>query len=641
VLGAALAALATLLVLSTKPWDLPGGPGFFGDPEARSLRETVMLGLWWAALVNAVLCAVLLATLRVWARPLPATAPVGATGAGIGRRRRRAFGLAVLLAMVLALGLRLPLAQKSLWWDEGWTVRQVVVGWWYVPSDGTLQDQYFREGGLARALWDWSKPTNHVFYSVASWASLAAWRAATGAHPHAFDELAYRAPSLAASVLSVLVVALLLRGWGLPRAALFAAFLLAIHPWHVRYGVDGRAYGLVVLFALTSALGLSRWLRSGGWHDLALLAASQLFMIWTYPYAAFVTAGLGATGMLALVLDRRPGAVRLRLAMRLGVAHVLVGMALFQLMAPNLTQTVLWDYDGGVARHDLVALWSGLTVGMLPFGDEASFADGIPSLELLMAERPWMRPVVFAAMPLLIAVGFARLCLRGRGPAAALAGIALAAPLGLGATEALDQHFYARFLSFLLPAVVICLAASCDLLVHPLARGGGRASRAAAGLALAALLAGYQAMVWPQTRLLASRPYAAMRDVVEFMDAQAPSDDSLRVGVGLGGGMPRIYDPTILYVEEAGQLAKLCRDALDDDRTFLVFYGYAKRNARRYDAVALVEDARWFEPIGRLLAIEPNFGYRVFRARGDACPPVPTAPARTGLAPRSSESAIG
>ncbi len=524
--------------------------------------------------------------------------------------------------MALALGLRLPLAQKSLWWDEGWTVRQVVVGWWYVPSSGAFEDQYFREGGLARALWYWKKPTNHVFYSVASWTSLAAWRAATGAHPRTFDELAYRAPSLVASVLSVLAIALLLRGFGLPRAALFAAFLLAIHPWHVRYGVDGRAYGLVVLFTLTGALGLSQWLRSGGWHHLALLAASQLFMIWTYTYAAFVTAGLGATAVLALLLGPRPGRVRLQLATRLVVAHVLVVMALFQLMAPNLTQAILWDYSGGVARHNLVELWSGLSIGMLPFGDQESYADGIPNLALLIAERPWMRPFVFVVMPLLVALGFARLCLRGRGPAAALAGIALAAPLGLGATEALDQHFYARFLSFLLPAVVVCLAAACDLAVHPLARGGGRAGRAAAGLALAALLVGYQAIVWPQTRVLLSHPYAPMRDVVEFMDALAPVDSSVRVGIGLGGGMPRIYDPSIRYVESAGALARRCREALDKDRTLLVFYGYPQRNARRYDAVALVEDRGFFEPVGRLLAIEPEFGYRVFRLRGDTCPEV-------------------
>jgi hypothetical protein len=93
--------------------------------------------------------------------------------------------------------------------------------------------------------------------------------------------------------------------------------------------------------------------------------------------------------------------------------------------------------------------------------------------------------------------------------------------------------------------------------------------------------------------------------------------------VGLGGEMPRIYDPTIHYVERARRLAEHCREALASQRTLLVFYGYPERNARRYDAVALVEDPQWFEPVGRLLAIEPDFGYRVFRLRAAACPPAP------------------
>ena len=95
--------------------------------------------------------------------------------------------------------------------------------------------------------------------------------------------------------------------------------------------------------------------------------------------------------------------------------------------------------------------------------------------------------------------------------------------------------------------------------------------------------------------------------------------------------------------QSSAERARPERREVDDDRTLLVFYGYARRNARRYDAVALVEDPRWFEPIGRLHAIEPSFGYRVFRARADACPPVASAPepARTGSAPRGGGIAIG
>ena len=620
-LGLALLVLCGFLLLGTKPWELPSGALFFDADRERPLRERIDAGLWWASLVNAFGCAALLATARWWARPLAgerASARGPAPSPPPRRRPSHAWLAVVLAAMVLALGLRLPLAQKSLWWDEGWTIRQVAVGWWE-PSNGPFSELRFKEGGLSRALWYWEKPTNHVLYSVSAWTSLAGWRAVSGADPRAFDELAYRLPSLVASALSVGVIALLVRGFGLPGAALVAGLLLAIHPWHIRYGVDGRAYGLVILFTLAGALGLSRWLRSLAWRDLLLYAGSQWLLIWTYPFAAFVTLGYGIAALAALRLDPARAGLRWPLAARFAVVHVAVAMGLLQVLAPNLTQLPIWNYQGGIGPAVLRELWTGLTVGMIPTGDAASFAAGIPNVASLAEARPWLSPLLFGLFPLLLAFGFARACARGPGAAAPLAGLALAGATSLAATQALEQHFYARFASFLLPGVVVCLAVGVDGLLAPLARAGPR-GRVAAAAGLAAALLAYQALVWPQTRLLLLHPYAPMRDVAERLAELAPDDAVLRVGVGLGGGMPRLYDPSIVYAEEATQLAELCEQAAERGRTLHAFYGYPVANSNRYSAVAVLEDPRWFEPVAQLWGIEPELSYRVFRLRG-ACPP--------------------
>ena len=53
-------------------------------------------------------------------------------------------------------------------------------------------------------------------------------------------------PALLASCAAVILLGLLLRQWGHPGAGATAALVLAIHPWYIRYGVDARAYALVV-----------------------------------------------------------------------------------------------------------------------------------------------------------------------------------------------------------------------------------------------------------------------------------------------------------------------------------------------------------------------------------------------------------
>ena len=61
VLALALAGLLGFLLLARKPWSLADGGAFYG-PVERSLGDAVVAGLWWAALVNALLCGLLLAT---------------------------------------------------------------------------------------------------------------------------------------------------------------------------------------------------------------------------------------------------------------------------------------------------------------------------------------------------------------------------------------------------------------------------------------------------------------------------------------------------------------------------------------------------------------------------------------------------
>ena len=57
-------------------------------------------------------------------------------------------------------------------------------------------------------------------------------------------------------MLSIIAVAVLVRRWGFSKAGTVAAFLLAIHPWHIRYSIDDM--GVEGVFpALHTAIGVA------------------------------------------------------------------------------------------------------------------------------------------------------------------------------------------------------------------------------------------------------------------------------------------------------------------------------------------------------------------------------------------------
>jgi hypothetical protein len=610
-LGAVLVLLVAWLLGPYRPWRLPGEPALIPRP-GQSRVHIVLVATWWAAAVNAVLCALLLATTRFWAgderEPLARTAPA--------RSRLPALSLAILLgACALAGALRWPLAQRGVWWDEAWSIRQVLVGT-LKPAEEDPARVEFEPVPWSYTFWYYRKPTNHVLYSVAARTSLAAWRAATGAGPEQWDEFAFRLPAFAAALLGVFLLGLLVHDLGFPRAAPAAAVLLAIHPWHIRFGADGRGYSFMVLFAICAAWFLLHALRTGLWRHWLGYAASQLALLWVHPLALHFPVALFAAGVLGIW--RGPGGSddrRLRLA-RFAAANVLAGVAFIQLMAPNLAQSLVlsheWAQQPDSAAQLTRKLWLYLATGLhvrQPRQPDVSF----PTLREIWGGGRLVWLVAYVALPALAALGLVR-ALRPPGPARfVFLGLAAAPPLVLLHRALQEFLVIERFAIYGLVAVVPLLVIGTEgVLAARLRRAG-----VAAGLAL--FLVAFQVFVAPQTRVLLERPQVPSREVADFLAAAGDGIPGgvIRAGVGLGGDTPDVYDPWIAHVRRRDEITALARQSLAEGRPLYVFYGYGQPNRRRYqDTFRDLDDPRYFEEVAHFGAIESDFVYRVLRYTG-------------------------
>ena len=77
---------------------------------------------------------------------------------------------------------------------------------------------------------------------------------------------------------------------GLPWAAGFAAILMAIHPWHLRYISEARGYSLLLL-CIPLLLGtMVAVLHRGTWRRWIAFGSVEVVLLWVYPAGVTILA---------------------------------------------------------------------------------------------------------------------------------------------------------------------------------------------------------------------------------------------------------------------------------------------------------------------------------------------------------------
>ncbi len=620
--GAVLAGLLAFVVLAPKPWSFPTGPDFFGPPD-RPLAHSAWIGLWWASAINAVPALLFLVTAPLWARAPDAPSPK------LPRPPRgRGLVLALLAACALAGALRWPLAQTGLWSDEAWSVKHTLTGYRMPARDGS-PELVLRTPTWGRTLWTYYQPTNQVLYSVAGRVTLSTWQTLTGREPPEFEEWVVRLPALVAALGAVAALGLLLAEWGLPRAGVVAAFGMAIHPWAIRFGADGRSYSLVICFAALAALLLTRALRSPTWARWWRYGCVVFLMLWSHLFSLYLVATLALGALVALLRDGGSAATRTARVGRLVVVNAAAVLLVFQLMSPNLSQLDRWRgiFIGDVQTAHLTLpavghLWALAAVGIearepdVPErepGRYASLAEGPPA-------QPWSYGVALAVMPVLIALGALRLLRRDAPVPWVALGLASAIPLALFMNWLNQDQWYSRFGTYALPVTVGFAAVGLEGALRRVLPGRMRGGPALA-VALALALAAFQLYVLPQTRQLLSRPHTPSRQVSTLFAERLGTgrEDGIRAVFGNVAGeiVVQTYDPWIRVPTDAGDVVALCDEARRSGETLLLAYGHPDRNRRNHpDLFALLDDPRLFREEALFDAIEVEHLMRVLRYTG-------------------------
>jgi hypothetical protein len=602
-LGVTALALGVFLLVADHPGEIAAEiDARLSEGKKPRAESDFALGLWWAALTNFVLCLLLLGGARHWARRLPI--PDRATFPAV--RPGRAILLGLLATMALGGAMRWNLAHRSLWWDELWGIKYGVVGYYIGDAKTPLAERRFGEGSWQRALWHYTRPMNHPAASLPARLSHVAWsKLAKPAAPHEFSDFAVRLPNWLAAIAAIGTVGLLGVLWGRPQAGLLAALLLAVHPWHIRYGIDLRGYSWLILWTAMGLVWLTHLFRENRtrWWPWWAFGINQALLVWSFPHGAVVAAAFFAVAGLLIHRAWGEKTDRTTAWLRLILVNSVAAMLYIQIFGPNLFQMVLW-WKENTATHSDHPL------------DAALLAETITRL---LTGSPWSIPnepdyPQLSAMPfsiwlcVFIAIAFlAGLFRRHDRPVAWL----LAAPVVGGAVllaafGCTDSYYYSRFLSFLL--IPFCLAVGMALDWRP----PGSRFRVLAALTVAI---SFVTLAAPQWSVLLSRPYSPMRDVATVLNAESGS--SIIACYGHGSEMLPIYAPTVRAASTLADLKTLAAEAESKGLSLLVTYGYPALNRHGIpDGFQWLDDPRRFQPIGTWQGIDPDFEFQVLRWSG-------------------------
>jgi hypothetical protein len=610
--GAGVVTVLILLLMAKKPWEILAE---IGAPEKP--RDFVGIYFWWAGAINALLLTGLGLTVPWWLR---AGAPSPVRRWLPARPRGRVFFLLVLAAMGLSAFFGWQRLDFSLWDDEDNSLRRVILGRYSRGAERQDDTPKLKERSWNDALWNYTRPSNHVLQTLLSRVSLSAWRAAAQPKGLQFKESALRFPGYLAAILSVGAIAILLRRLGFARAGVMAAFLLALHPWQIRYAAEARGYIFTLLFGPLMLYCLLMAMEKGRWRWWFGFAASEFLLLYAYPGCLYMLVLANVCGLLALTFRLDGFSERLVHIPRMLVASSLAGMLYLQLMLPNLpqltrylsTERALGVLDARWHRNMLAHLATGI-----PWNNSDDPASGYPELLWMIETRPWLQIALLVIPGFLLLAGVLRLLASRPAGWLVVAVLLLPALAVYVVSRSNNNYLYEWYVIFVLPGLVASVALGAEWPMRLLDRWRW-GHRIAIPILMCAVLMGYAVASQPARKWMLTHPLQLSKDSIlavrPSLDPYDPRQKDL-ITVSLGMHLES-YDPNILSAQDVANLTRIAQEADALNKPLYVITGNDLAVSLDYpDLRTFIRNPAYFDAVSVLPGYDPTLTHYLWRYR--------------------------
>jgi hypothetical protein len=494
---------AWLAVVSDKPWE-------FDLTQAASwnLGKIVSFYSFWAGAFNLGLLGIL-----IWTAPWWAAGEVRRNSERMLRRSLSSvFWIGVIGAMIFVGALACQRLNFGLAHDEDLSARRAIVGEYIITEDGSVLPPQLK---WRNTFFDYRKPTNHVLYSVLARSAWTGWLAVAPGGDWQIREWVVRLPAWLAGIAAVLVLAVLVTTLGGELAGVTAAWLLALHPWFLRYSSEARGYSLLLLLLPGMLLFWLRATSENLWRWWLAFGACQFLLLWVFPAAIYILAVLNSLTAWWLIKERsgHRGDTKFR---RWLMATLMAAMAATQAMLPLVPQLLNYLNTAPEARQPLTHSWLVELSSSLLVGAGWNKSGSLTSPYVELAPQANAHPVLFACLLALLAVamvvGIMR-AIRWMWPQGLIVVLTLLVPAAAAAAvaKAANQWLFEWYLIYLLPGLIALAAIGIC--------GDGNPSfkirwRIIAACGLLLMYAGFSE---PIRRPICNRPFDPIKEVVMSM----------------------------------------------------------------------------------------------------------------------------
>ncbi|TLD71254.1 hypothetical protein FEM03_06885 [Phragmitibacter flavus] len=527
------------------------------------------------------------------------------------------FGKLKVIACVGLMGVaawhHAPRLSHGMWGDEEFNASRFMVPEVERQEDGSLE---FKERPWVTTLWSMRKPTNHLAYSAAARLSHDTFfEPGSGPQDKFFSEALFRAPVYVAGLLMIPAFLWALRVWGL--SGWWALLLLMLHPWYLRFGVDGRAYCFMMLASILLVGSLGRALQTGLWRWWVAIGIGGFFLNWCNLQGLYQLAALHITIGGFLLVGGLSNDARFFLGRRWVVSGVITGMLMLGYLSPCWPQLLEFlekeEIKGVMDR----SYWEEALGGWF-FGQPwvTWHQPDNPLRYGMDLSMRWLPGLHWAGIGLFVGLLVAGLGLlvvdRKRW---ALLGFLVGGPLVMLTHMAVSHSRpYDWYFSPYVPGLLMVLAVGMTWL-----------ARRRFGVVALVVTVGLFALVTREPRrLFRDHPVEASREsVASYREVTNPRHPDIEKEVisGAYGMYTEGYDPAMRRFDDMQGLRDLMAEADRSSRRLYVNAGniaFLRGSEATRDVTLMLEDAALFEPAGTFYGLLPFTTRSVFRYRGGA-----------------------